>query len=92
MLGKLREEKRAVILHLAELHGCRNVRVFGSIATGDNRADSDVDFLVDLDGGRNLFELGGLLADRKDALASDVDLGGGAVSAPPHSQSRSSRG
>jgi predicted nucleotidyltransferase len=73
-LEDLRREKREEILRLAELHGCRNVRVFGSFATGENRAASDIDFLVDLDEGRNLFDLGGLLADLKDALASNVDL------------------
>ena len=73
-LEQLRGENRAQILRLAELHGCRNVRVFGSVATGDSSAGSDVDFLVDLDEGRNLFDLGGLLADLKDVLASEVDL------------------
>ena len=73
-LDKLRQEKRDEILRLAELHGCRNIRLFGSVATGDNGEESDIDFLVDLDDGRNLFDLGGLLADLKDALASEVDL------------------
>lgn len=73
-LDDLRREKRAEILRLAELHGCRNVRVFGSVATGEDRAASEVDFLVDLDEGRNLFDLGALLADLRDALASNVDL------------------
>ena len=73
-LDKLRHEKRAEILRLAELHGCRNVRVFGSVATGEDREQSDVDFVVDLDEGLNLFDLGGLLADLKDTLASNVDL------------------
>lgn len=73
-LDELRREKRDEILRLAELHGCRNVRVFGSVAAGDDRVDSDLDFLVDLDEGRNLFDLGGLLADLKDTLASEVDL------------------
>ncbi len=73
-LDKLRQEKRAEILRLAEFYGCRNVRVFGSVATGEDRVESDVDFLVDLDEGRNLFDLGGLLADLKGTLASDVDL------------------
>ena len=73
-LEKLRLEKRSEILRLAELHGCTNVRVFGSVATGESRKESDVDFLVDLDEGRNLLDLGGLLADLKDVLASDVDL------------------
>lgn len=73
-LDKLRTEKRSEILRLAEIHGCRNVRVFGSVSTNESRAESDVDFLVDLDEGRNLFDLGGLLADLKDTLASEVDL------------------
>ncbi len=73
-LDRLRQEKRAIILRLTEQHGCRNIRVFGSVATGDSRAEGDIDFLVDLEEGRNLFDLGGLLADLKDALASDVDL------------------
>ena len=45
-LEQLRVEKRGAILRLAELHGCRNVRVFGSVATGETREGSDVDFLV----------------------------------------------
>lgn len=70
----MRQEKRGEILRLAALHGCRNVRVFGSVATGEYRAGSDVDFLVDLDEGRNLFDLGGLLTDLNEALTSNVDL------------------
>ena len=44
------------------------------MATGEYRAGSDVDFLVDLDEGRNLFDLGGLLTDLNEALTSNVDL------------------
>ena len=35
-LDTLRRERRAEILRLAGMHGCRNVRVFGSVATGEN--------------------------------------------------------
>jgi len=73
-LETLRREKRAEILRLAERHGCRNVRIFGSVATGENRPDSDVDILVDLDNGRGLLDLGGLLSDLRDLLGVDVDL------------------
>ena len=73
-LETLRREKKAEILRLAAIHGCRNVRVFGSVANGENRPESDVDFLVDLESGRNLLDLGGLLADLKVLLGSDVDL------------------
>ena len=48
----LQNEKRAEILSLAEKHGIENVRVFGSVVRGEDRPDSDVDFLVSLkDGG-----------------------------------------
>lgn len=73
-LDTLRREKRAKILHRAEVHGCRNVRVFGSVATRENRPDSDIDFLVDLDQGRGLLDLGGLLSDLHDLLGVEVDL------------------
>ena len=73
-LETLRNEKKAAILRLAEQHGARNVRVFGSIVHGENRPDSDIDLLVDLDPGRDLFDLGGLLADLKDLLKTKVDL------------------
>lgn len=73
-LETLRKQKRAAILRLAEQHGACNVRVFGSIVHGENRPDSDVDFLVDLEPGRDLFDLGGLLADLRDLLNSKVDL------------------
>ncbi len=73
-LDALRREKKADILRIAEMHGCHNVRVFGSVATGENRPDSDVDFLVDLDSGRGLLDLGGLLTDLQNLLGTDVDV------------------
>ena len=73
-MEQLRRDKRHEILRLADEHGCRNVRVFGSVATGENTLDSDVDFLVDLDQGRSLADLGGLLSDLNDLLGVDVDV------------------
>jgi uncharacterized protein len=48
---------RAEILELALLHGARNVRVFGSLARGEGREDSDFDLLVTLEEGRTLLDL-----------------------------------
>jgi predicted nucleotidyltransferase len=73
-LDTLRVERRAEILRLAESHGCRNVRVFGSVASGENKPGSDVDLLVDLEKGRGLLDLGGLLTDLQDLLGVEVDL------------------
>ncbi len=71
---KLFQEKREVILQIARRHGAYNVRVFGSVARGEAKPDSDVDFLVDLDEGRSLFDLGGLLIDLQELLGCRVDV------------------
>jgi len=65
--------RRDDILSIAEHHGARNVRVFGSVARGDARPDSDVDILVDIEPGRSLFDLGGLLSELQTLLGVDVD-------------------
>lgn len=66
--------KRAEILAAAACHGAHNVRIFGSVARGEAHADSDVDFLVELEPGRSLFDLGSLMADLEDFLECPVDL------------------
>ena len=73
-LDTLRREKRTEIIRLAEMRGCHNVRVFGSVATGENRPGSDVDFLVDLESGRTIFDLAGFLGDLRDLLGTEIDV------------------
>lgn len=73
-LNTLRHEKRAEILRLAETHGARNVRVFGSVVRADNREDSDVDLLVEFDKGKTLFDLIGLKLDLESLLGVTVDV------------------
>ena len=67
-------DKRDAILALAVRHGASNVRIFGSVAEGTAGEASDVDFLVDLEPGRSLFDLGGLLLDLEDLLGRKVDV------------------
>jgi predicted nucleotidyltransferase len=50
------------------------VRVFGSVARGDDRADSDVDLLVEKEDDRSLLELVGLEHELEDLLGPDVDF------------------
>jgi uncharacterized protein len=66
--------RRAEILRVARERGASRVRVFGSVARGDATEASDVDFLVDLEAGRGLLDLGGLLMDLRDLLGCDVDV------------------
>jgi predicted nucleotidyltransferase len=65
---------RADILGAAECHGARNVRVFGSVARGEADAGSDADFLVDMDRGRSLVDLGAFLMDLQDLLGRRVNV------------------
>jgi len=73
-LDELLQEKREDILRIAIKRGASNVRVFGSIARGEADAESDIDLLVDLEPGRSLFDLGGLLMDLQDLLGHKVDV------------------
>jgi predicted nucleotidyltransferase len=73
-LDDLRGSKRQEILRLAGDYGARNVRVFGSFSRGENKASTDIDFLVDLDPGRTLMDLGGLLVELQRTLDLPVDV------------------
>ncbi len=42
-------EKREEILQIAAKHGAYNVRVFGSVARGEETEESDIDLLIDYD-------------------------------------------
>lgn len=54
LLDELRA-KKDVIAALGSHYGARRIRVFGSVARGEERPDSDVDFLVDFPRGYDLF-------------------------------------
>ncbi|MGZ3580832.1 MAG: nucleotidyltransferase family protein [Syntrophales bacterium] len=66
--------KREEILRIAARYGGSNVRVFGSAARGDADELSDIDFLVDMEAGRSLLDLGGLLMDLQATLGRNVDV------------------
>lgn len=70
----LLEEKREEILRLAALHGAVNVRVFGSVARGEDRKDSDIDLLVHMEDDRSLLDLIGFAQDVGDIVGRKVDV------------------
>src|SRR5660398_34856 len=70
LLASRKDEIRAI----AERHGARRIRVFGSVARGEARPDSDVDFLVELEEGRSLLDQAALLVDLQDLLGIQVDV------------------
>jgi len=70
----LLKNKRNEILRLAIEHGAKNVRIFGSVARGDARPDSDIDILIDLEPDRSLLDRIGLKYDLEDLLGRKVDV------------------
>lgn len=66
--------KRNDILALAAALGASRVRVFGSVAKGNDREGSDIDLLVDLPSGTSLLRVVGLQLDIEEALGVKVDL------------------
>ncbi|MGA9099279.1 MAG: nucleotidyltransferase family protein [Methanotrichaceae archaeon] len=67
-------EWREEILQIAAKHGARNVRIFGSVARGEEAETSDPDFLVEMEEGRSLLDLGRLLMELQDLLGCRVDV------------------
>lgn len=70
---RLRRHRRAVV-DLAERRGFRNVRVFGSVARGEDTERSDIDLLVDADPGVGVVALAGLARELTDLLGVTVDV------------------
>jgi len=67
-------EKREEILAIAARHGARRVRVFGSVARGEETRSSDLDLLVEFEPGRSLLDQIALAQDLKDLLGREVDV------------------
>lgn len=66
--------RRLAIVSAAASCGATDVRVFGSVARGEERADSDVDFLVRLERGRTLLDLVRLESRLERLLGRPVDV------------------
>ena len=73
-IDKTLREKRDRILAITRQHGARNVRVFGSIARGEGKRDSDLDVLVELESGRSLLDIIAIKQDLEDLLNTKVDV------------------
>jgi hypothetical protein len=70
---RLRRRRRDVIA-AAAARGVTGLRVFGSVARGEDRPGSDVDLLADLPPGMSLFGLARLQAELEAILGTRVDL------------------
>jgi predicted nucleotidyltransferase len=74
VMDRLLTEHRAEILRIAKETGATRVRIFGSFARGTARPDSDVDVLVDLEPGSDLFDLIAIKHGIEDLLGREVHI------------------
>ena len=68
------QARRDEILRIAERHGARDVRVFGSVARGEASEHSDVDLLVTTRGETSAWFPAGLVAELERLLERKVDV------------------
>lgn len=73
-LGRRLRQRRRQVLAAAEKHGASNVKVFGSVARGQDTLESDIDILVDLSPRSSLVTLGRLERELSDVLGVPVDV------------------
>ena len=65
---------RPQIIEIARRRGITGVRVFGSVARGDSRPDSDVDFLVEVAPDRTILAVGGFLDEVSELIGRPVHV------------------
>jgi hypothetical protein len=73
-LDDLLKSKRDEILAIAAKHGARNIRVFGSVARGEDDSNSDIDLLVELKSGTTLLGHAALMQELEELLGVKVDV------------------
>jgi predicted nucleotidyltransferase len=73
-MNKLIVDNQIAITNFAKQHGVKTIYLFGSMAKDEVSDTSDVDFMVELEQGRDLFDLGELLIDLQTLLKRKVDL------------------
>jgi len=67
-------ERRDALLDASRNHGASDVRVFGSVARQDERPDSDIDLLIELDPERTLLDLVAFGREASEILGMPVDV------------------
>ncbi|MEB3214883.1 MAG: nucleotidyltransferase family protein [Nostocales cyanobacterium 94392] len=68
------QAKRELILQIAAKYGADNIRIFGSVARREADVNSDIDFLVEMEPGRSLFDWRRLLIELQEILGCKVDI------------------
>ena len=68
------QEKRDEVLEVAQRHGVTSVRVFGSVARGEESPESDIDLLVTTGPTVSSWFPAGLILDLEQLLGRHIDV------------------
>jgi uncharacterized protein len=68
------EKLKRIIVPILKKHGIRRAGIFGSYARGEQKKDSDVDILVEIDSSLSLIDFIGIKLSLEDSLHRKVDL------------------
>ena len=68
------KEKREDVLEVAQKHGVTSLRVFGSVARGEESAESDIDLLVTTGPRVSAWFPAGLILDLEALLGRHIDI------------------
>ncbi len=74
LLEVLQKEYRDQVLEIAKAHGGSNIKVFGSVARGEEDEESDIDLLMDIEKGRSLLDIVRLKRALEALLHHRVDI------------------
>ena len=66
--------KKEELNSLAQKYGAHNIRIFGSVARGEETEGSDIDLLVEMDEDASLLDLSLLKNDLEDMLGKTIDI------------------
>jgi len=73
-LARILRNHRSDVIAIAKAHGARDLRVFGSVRTGKETANSDIDLLATFDRGVDLFDIARLELALGEVLGVEVDV------------------
>ena len=73
-LGRRLRRRRRSVIEAAARRGASNVRVFGSVARGEDTEGSDVDLLVDLSDSVGLVALSAMSREIAEIVGANVDV------------------
>lgn len=73
-MNEIIRNQRDAILRIATQYGASNVRIFGSVARGDDGPESDIDIFIRLEPGRSLLDIVAIKQELEELLERNVDV------------------